>query len=79
MIKNEKTFLFTLPTSRRAVIELLKTRISLQAEINSLTAEVEILERNAASCEEDEIKLRGITEAQSSNVDELVQLVEENE
>jgi len=79
LMKNEKTFLFTLPTSRREVIKLLNARKFLQAEFKSLTAEVEILERDAARCKQDERKLRGITEAQSSNVNELVQLVHENE
>jgi len=79
MLKNEKFFLFTLPTSSRAVIELLETRKRLEGEIDSLTEEAEILERNAARCEQAEIELLGIAEAQSSNIDEIVQLVQENE
>ena len=67
------------PASRRALILLVKTRKLLKAENHAYTKEIEVLERNLNKCEEDESKLRGITQSQSSSVDELVRLVLDNE
>ena len=67
------------PASRRALILLVETRKLLKAENHAYTKEIEVLERNLNKCEEDESKLRGITQSQSSSVDELVRLVLDNE
>ena len=61
------------------MIELIAARKHLEGEIDSLTEEVEVLERSAARCMETDIKLQRITDAQSSSVDDLLQLVHENE
>ncbi|KAL7539393.1 hypothetical protein ACHAXR_009244 [Thalassiosira sp. AJA248-18] len=79
MLRNEKKILFTLPASRSSVIDLYCTKKHLKGQINALIDEVEILDRNVARCEEAETKLRGIVEAQSFSVDDLVGLVHENE
>ena len=65
--------------SRNEIIELLAAKKHLEAEINSLTEEVELLERSAARCIEAEIKLQRITDAQSANYEDFLQLVHENE
>ena len=67
------------PASRRALILLVETRKLLKAENHAYTKEIEVLERNLNKCEEDESTLRGITQSQSSSVDELVRLVLDNE
>ncbi|KAL7545952.1 hypothetical protein ACHAWF_009315 [Thalassiosira exigua] len=79
MIWNEKSFLFTLPTSRGEALEVLATRKRLEGEITALTREIDSLERTAARREEAKMKLEGIVKAQSSSVDEIVQLVRDNE
>ncbi|KAL7548589.1 hypothetical protein ACHAWF_011868 [Thalassiosira exigua] len=79
VIKNEKTILFTFPTSRSVIIELMETKKWLEIEAASLTEEVEDMQRIAISREQAEVKLKAICESQSSNVTELVQLVRRNE
>lgn len=79
MVKNEKAFLFTLPHSLKTVIELLGTQKRLKIEIKSLTEEIGILDPIAASREQAAIQLREVVDAQSSSIDEIVQLVRNNE
>ena len=79
VITNRPTFSPPKPASRRALILLVETRKLLKTENHAYMKEIEVLERNLNKCEEDESKLRGITQSQSSSVDELVRLVLDNE
>ena len=65
--------------SRVEIIELMAAKKHLEGELGSLAEEVELLERSAAWCMEAEIKLQRITDAQSANYEDFLQLVHENE